>query len=130
MTRYLNRLENGTEAQTGTSYDNVIRFFIMCFMEIEYCPECKKKHTYSPSFCENYHKGILCVRDDIPATRDTRHNQSTLRATVRFDDRFGNRVMYLSDIMETSVYDFTCDSCIEQTKAEASRQQGRHEIDS
>ena len=122
MTWYPNDIENAIRLQIGTSYDNVVRFSIMCFMEIEHCPECKKKHTYSPSFCENYHKGILCVRDDIPANRDTRYNQSTLRATVRFDDRFGNRVMYLSDIMETNVYDFTCSSCIEQTNAEASGQ--------
>lgn len=122
MICYLHEFENGFGTGTGTFRGNVIRFCIMCFIEIEKCPECKKKHSYSPSFCENYHKGILCVRDDIPATRDTRYNQSTLRATVRFDDRFGNRVMYLSDIMTTSVYDFTCESCIEQANAEGSGQ--------
>jgi hypothetical protein len=62
------------------------------------------------------------VSDDVPATRDTRYNQSTLRASVRFDDRFGNRVMYLSDIMNTNVYDYPCDSCNEQTNAETSGQ--------
>jgi hypothetical protein len=108
--------------RTGTCYDNVNKFVTMCVIEIERCPECKRKHTYTPSFCEKYQKGIICVSDDVPARRDPGTSQSTLRATVRFDDRFGKRVLYLSDIMDVNQYDYPCSSCIEDTTEGAESQ--------
>jgi hypothetical protein len=91
----------------------------MCFMEITTCGDCKKKHDYTPSFCEKMQKGIMCVDKDIPTTRDTRHNQTTLTASIRFDDRFNDMVMYLSDIMVTYEIEFPCDKCVENSQREA-----------
>jgi hypothetical protein len=90
----------------------------MCFMEISKCPTCKKKYDYIPSFCEKIHKGMICVDKDLPATRDARYNDSTLMTSIRFDDRFDDRVMYLSDVMVMYELDLTCDQCIEKLQAE------------
>ncbi len=83
----------------------------MCTINTTTCNTCGKKSNFGVEFCDKIDKGMMRVDENVPATRDAHPNQSTLRTTVRFSDKYGNRIMYLSDVMVTRQNAGTCGSC-------------------
>ena len=80
-------------------------------MNITVCTSCKRKYDYDPKFCNKMRNGILCVSEHVGVRKTTSADSSRLTTTVRIDDRFGDRVIFLSDVMDTNETEDICNDC-------------------